>query len=215
MAFGPAFGRHRKETALLGRILVSYGELELSMALLLGDVINNQQCALRTIFRIVGETARINVADALIRERMIRADLEDEYADTIGAVRYSVKLRNQYAHCHWTDAPRKRGLYFADLQEPAKAHEKFEFWHKHIDSALLWDQLCHMAYASDCLLAINLEYAARNRVGPDQNFAMPPKERQPPLHNPPLKYIPPWLSPDQKRRHKEHFRASKKGGRKR
>jgi hypothetical protein len=139
-AANPAIERHPFEALYIGSMLLAYGELELMVGTCLGWAIGSPDTALRTLFRIVGESSRIHVADSLMRDYYKQRRLGSPYANMIGAVRYCIKLRNQYAHCHWTDYPDYPGLFFTDLQEPARASESFEYWFHHVDDELLLKQ---------------------------------------------------------------------------
>jgi hypothetical protein len=189
MPLNPVFDRHPYEGTVVGRMLLNYGEIELMVGMLLGNALANQDTALRTMFRIVGESARISVADALMREAFIAAGFESEYADMIGAVRWCIKARNQYAHCHWADDSSDPGIFFSDLSEPAKASEGFDYWFRHVDVLLLNDQLAYFGYAGDCLTYVNFEFLLRKGTIPGHNAVMPPKRVQPNFYNPPEEHI--------------------------
>ncbi|HUC67231.1 MAG TPA: hypothetical protein VMA53_17455 [Stellaceae bacterium] len=207
MPLNPVFDRHVYEGITIGRMLLNYGEIELLIGMLLGNALESQDTALRTMFRIIGESARVSAADALMRETYKRAGLEAEYADMIGAVRWCIRARNQYAHCHWGDDERAPGIFFTELGEPAKATEGFEYWWRHVDIDLLTEQLAHFEYAGDCLAYVNFEFLHRRGKSKPHNAQMPPKRQQPNLHNPPELHIPPWLTEDERRRHIERTRA--------
>ncbi|HEY5237707.1 MAG TPA: hypothetical protein VIJ62_04940 [Rhizomicrobium sp.] len=215
MTLNPCFDRHPMEGLTAGRIVISYGEIELRVAMCLGSVIGDQEMAMRTLFRLLGESARINVADALMVKAFERESLKAEYADAIGATRFCLKLRNQFAHCHWADDPRtEKGVYFATLQESADNKEQFNYWFVHIDDPLLDEQWSYMQYAAECLDYINAEYLYRTKKTEAHAFLSPAKRTPPRLHNPPMTYIPPWLDEDQRRRHLEHFQRSEAGDQK-
>lgn len=118
MGISPAFDRYPEEAALAGRIVLSYGELELLVATCLATILPLPDTANRLMFRIIGERARILAADSLMYKMYQGSGLGGEYGIAIGAVRECAKIRNQYAHCHWTDHP-TAGLFFTDLQDPA------------------------------------------------------------------------------------------------
>jgi hypothetical protein len=169
--------------------------------------------ALRTMFRIMGESSRIQAADALMRAFYKKAGLESAYANAIGAVRHCIKIRNEHAHCHWSDYPNYDGLYFTELQDPARSAEDFEYWFLHVNLALLNEQKRFFDYAADYLRF--LEYRNQVRTGkmPDGVIQEPTKRAPPSLHNPPDKYIPPWLVGDKRQRHLERFQEQQEGDR--
>jgi hypothetical protein len=213
MPLNPVFDRNPVEGMLIGRMLLNYGEIELLVAMLLGNAIEEQNTALRMMFRIIGESSRIAAADALMRKAYKTRELEPEYADAIGAVRWCVKVRNQYAHCHWGDDPGTEGVFFTELGEPAKASEGFEYWFRHVDYALLAEQIAYFDYAGDCLSYVNFEYITRQGKIPGHTALMPSKRAPPSLHNPPALHIPQWLSPEQRQRHTERAQAEEAAAR--
>ncbi|MCF8706763.1 hypothetical protein [Rhizorhapis sp. SPR117] len=90
-----------EETAILGRILSGYGELEFDIAFLLQFALgDDRDVAFKSLFGIRGETARIDIADNLMRRRYKEVGLGDDYGEAIGSMRHCLKIRNQYAHCH-------------------------------------------------------------------------------------------------------------------
>jgi hypothetical protein len=207
MPLNPVFDRHPFEGIAIGRMLLNYGEIELMVGMLLGNAIDSQDVALKTMFRILGESSRVSAADALMQGAFKETGLAPEYADMIGAVRWCIRARNQFAHCHWGDDPRASGIFFTDLGESAKASQGFEYWFRHVDEHLLAEQLAYFDYAGDCLAYLNFEFLQRRGKIRGHSALMPPKRPQPNLHNPPEKHIPPWLSEDQRRRHIERTQA--------
>jgi len=61
----PALHRFPNEAARIGRIIAAFGELQFTLAICLGEVLNDQDTALRTIFRLASDRARIDTLDAL------------------------------------------------------------------------------------------------------------------------------------------------------
>src|SRR5262249_34360443 len=58
---------------------------------------------LKAMFRIRGETARINIGDALGHQFYDKLGLGADFEMAVRAMRYCLKIRNQYAHCNWDD----------------------------------------------------------------------------------------------------------------
>jgi hypothetical protein len=73
---------------------------------------------LKAMFRPRGETSRIDIADALGRHFYRDRGLGTEFEMGVSAVRYSLKIRNQYAHCVWYD-DKSGKLAFVNLEEVA------------------------------------------------------------------------------------------------
>jgi hypothetical protein len=63
------FDRFRREGDIIGRMILEYGDLEWSLCLLVSHVIGDLDIALKALYRSRGETQRIDIADALIRNR--------------------------------------------------------------------------------------------------------------------------------------------------
>ncbi len=106
MPLNPALDRYPAEAMTIGHCVLSYGELELMVALLLGNALRNRDAALRMMFRVVGESARIGAADAMMRDAYAGVGLAAEYAEAIGSVRFCIRVRNQFAHCHCKTRPK-------------------------------------------------------------------------------------------------------------
>src|ERR1700743_691858 len=95
----PIHSRFPKEMAVIGRLLVDYGELELdlmSCVQVLGDYDINS--TLKSMFRIRGETNRIDIADALGRVPYTAVKMQAEFDAVIAAMRQCLKIRNMYGH---------------------------------------------------------------------------------------------------------------------
>ncbi len=114
----PAFIHCPNEAAIIGRLLAGYGDLEFSLCHLVRWVIGDQDSAFKALFRTRGETQRIDIADALMRQRVIDAGHETAYGMTISNMRFCLKIRNQFAHCHWLVQPELE-LHFIDMEEQA------------------------------------------------------------------------------------------------
>jgi hypothetical protein len=135
MPLMPAFEHHPKEAAIIARILSGYGELEFMLAVCLGRIIRDQDVALKTYFRLKSESSRLDGLDPLLRAGFSAADLGGEYGCALGAMRYSLRIRNHFAHCHWGDTP--TDLFFTNLQDAADAAESFEYKWRHVDEPRL------------------------------------------------------------------------------
>ncbi len=199
----PAMHRHPQEAAIVGRILVAFGELEYMTVDGAGIVLGRREPVQRALYRLRNTSSRIDAADAFMRPIHADAGLGSEYDFMISAIRHCLRIRNQYAHCNWGDdqSPATAGLFFTDVQESAWATDGFDHHWKHVDVAILEQQEAHFVYAQDWIYYLGRELPFRTGTL-RENFFPKPLERAPaPLHNPPLLHIPPWLSADQKARH--------------
>ena len=182
MALVPAFAHYPNEAAIIGRLLVAYGEIEFIFALCLADAMNDIDTAMKVIFRMRNEGQRLDLIDALLRHKCDEIGLASQYADAFGAVCYCKRIRNQFAHCHW--AHDATGLFFANLEEAAKSTGKPIIQNRRITLALLQEHESYFEYASACLKFIDREFEVRGGRAKDNPYPMPAKRRQPNLHSP-------------------------------
>lgn len=117
-----AFDRFKREGDIVGRLVVEYGELEWDLCLLVSHVIQNLDTVLKAMYRSRGETARIDVADALARNQFPVGRLRTIYEQTIKQMRTCLKIRNQYAHTNWVRTATDE-LCFVKIEELAQSHD--------------------------------------------------------------------------------------------
>jgi hypothetical protein len=184
----PAFLKFPKEAAIIGRLLAGYGELEFDLCNCLAAILDEAPPiiratrAARTLFRIRGEEARIQIADSLMREKYEAADLLAAYEETISDVQWCRRLRNQYAHCHWTTSETE--LQFVQLDKAAKRSDpKMMLKKRSISETLLIEQEDFFAYTDECLWYLSKEYEKREGKIASQPW------RAPQGKVPPLAYI--------------------------
>jgi hypothetical protein len=174
-----------KEQELVGDMLLAYGQLEFDVARLIGFALpSGDDMAGRLLFRVNGEAARLDVADAILRPFFETVGISGQWGNALGALRYCKNVRNQYAHCQWhipdrqppelcfinldRDADSPDGtlhvqLYPTDLRLLKKQHEYFNY-------TILW------LYCLTC--------ACQRRAGQEVHVPSVPKSiPQPPLHN--------------------------------
>ena len=207
MPINPAFDDFPDEGFIVGKLVVSFGELELFCGLLAGDAIKNQDMALRAMYRSRSTSARIDLADVLMRGAFISVGLNDEYEEMLSAVPHSLSIRNQYAHCHW--APGQDGLFFADLEKAEKRAEEFIYDQRHVDLILLQKKECYFDYARSMLLFLQSELQIKSGNKKYHSGPCPAKQAPPSMYNPPDLHIPHWLSEDMKRQHLERAVGSR------
>lgn len=109
-----ALDHFKLEGDIIGRLVVEYGELEWSLCLLVSHVVKDLDLAVKTLYRSRGETQRVNLADALIRNR-IDPKAKQVYEETVARLRTCLKIRNQYAHTNWVRAAGDR-LCYVDIE---------------------------------------------------------------------------------------------------
>jgi hypothetical protein len=191
MPIMPVFLKYPGEAAIIGRLLAGYGELEFCLAECVSDHVHNNDAAFRLMFRTrLGETEKIRAADSLIRRPLAELGLATEYADAHGAIGWCVKVRNQYAHCHWTEQ-HKGGLAFAKLRDRYENATTKPVVEIPVDMTLLTAQEDYFCYTRDCLTFLHEETLLRIGRSKRHPFAMPSKRRQPLLHKPLTSPTPP------------------------
>lgn len=190
----PAFHRHPAEAASRGRLLAGYGEIEYGLAVCLGQTLSDHHSGLRTYFRLRSESSRIDTADALMRGPLGAIDLAGPWSESLGAIRWCLRIRNGFAHCHWADHHGYPGLFFTNLQDAADAAETFKEKYFHVDVAALELMEDFYGYTIELLDYTRQQHAIRTGLSRHHPFPRPTKLARPSLHNPPEEHIPPWLT---------------------
>jgi hypothetical protein len=164
--------------AIIGRLLVEYGELEL-------DLMNCVQVArkydlnstLKAMFRVRGETNRLDIADALGQEPYHTRGLATEFKQMMEAVRYCLKIRNKYAHAYWHDPSQGTELCYLSLEELAKEEvfvkDLMGLTFFFIDEPLLQQQEAYFKYAGDIITYVNHEGRLRAKEINSNPFPLP------------------------------------------
>lgn len=205
----PAFDRFTAEGTFVGRILASFGEIEVSVcrnaahATLLGDTL------MKALYGIRVTSTRIDTADRLMRPYFEQHGLLEDHQNAMDAVWHCLKIRNQYAHCNWGDH-HQAGLFFADLQVSANTDDFTHAW-RHVDVALLEQQFTYLGWTMEMLEFTHHEMAVKMRQIESHVWPKPTAPSPAPLHNPPGEHIPPWLSEDEKALHLARARATQGG----
>lgn len=183
----PAFQRFPEEGNIIGRLLAGYGELELELCFCVGAIRNDFDLAFKPMFRPRGETQRIQIADAIGREMYRQFKLGTQFEEAISAITYCLKIRNQYAHCHWTDNFGKE-LGFVQLEAPAKGHKPvgnvFQIKIQNLDLGLLQEQESYFVYTRHCLRFLYSEIMSRAGKYTKNPFPSPKKVKRPTLCRP-------------------------------
>jgi hypothetical protein len=175
-----------KEMAVIGRLLVDYGELEV-------DLMNCVQvgrafdlnATLKAMFRVRGETNRIDVADGLGRVAYVAVNLASEFDAMITAIRQCLRFRNKYAHAIWHDPDQGRHLCYVSLEELAKEADEVRdlaaLTFFYIDEDLLLKQEHFFEYARSLINYVNFEGQA-NRAGLKRQYPVPKPMAPPPFY---------------------------------
>jgi hypothetical protein len=175
MPLMPAFHRRKKDAGAVGRLITGYGELELLLAMCAGAVVASrhkplpnhnrvqhrtryENLTIKRMFRIRGESNRINLAKKLMFKSFDREGMKAEYLDLMSAMQGCMRIRNTFAHCHWYQS-KKRGLFFVDLEEASRKQGPLKYQVRHASAKTLnqleayfwntieWLGYLHEAYA--------------------------------------------------------------------
>jgi hypothetical protein len=198
----PAFQRHPIEASLVGRIVVHFGELEVSFCQHNAMALDTYVPLMKALYSLKATSARIAFMDGLIRNMYLGHNLGAEYDISISMVRYCLQIRNLFAHCNWADDPTGAypGLFYADLQDAAKTPDLRLDW-KHVDATLLQKLEDYFAETMEWLTYLRHELSVRQQRLSSHVWPRPSELDQPPLHNPASQHIPPWLALDQQSQH--------------
>ena len=197
----PAFDRFPKEAQIVGRILSSFGELELTVchsahsAMQLGDM-----RIFKALYKLRATSSRIDIADALMAPVYDLHGLQAPYDIALKMVRECLRLRNQYAHCNWADGQDGSGLFFADAQTSAE-NENFDHFYKHVDLPLLQFQFLYFSASLEWLRYVDSQLAIKQGKKGVPDWPAPLMLDPPPPHNPPSQHVPPWISADAQAAH--------------
>lgn len=180
----PALDDFPIEASCIGRLLASYAVLEIDLMYCVNASVKNFDTVLKVMFRTRGESARIDSADALARHKYHALGHGSRFEQTIGDVKYCVKIRNEYAHCVWHNA-NDGHLTYLNIEKLAKRNEKITSlsnptltYHK-VDLNLLRDQVRFFENTSKTLKWLNFQAAA---TANGQALATPHQIQRPPLH---------------------------------
>jgi hypothetical protein len=208
-----AFDRHPVEALGVGKILASFGELEVMFCALAGEALGMQDTILRTLYRLGATSARIQTADTLTRPLYASFGIGDDYRIAYTMTMKCLAIRNQFAHCNWCDddAHPEVGLFYADLREAAKSDAEMEYSWKHTDFTVLAGLEGYFALTMEWLRWVQHEMRVKQGRLQSHFWPKPPTQEPPPSHNPPSLHIPPWLDTDQKARHLAYALAAERG----
>lgn len=172
-----------REQELIGRMIMAYGELEFEVAHLMDYAVTfGKDTGPRILFRVNGEAARLDVADAILRPFFETMNLDGQWGNTLGALRYCKNIRNQYAHCNWKADPAKP-LYFMNLDRDANSPDgPLTLQLYPTDLALIQKQHEYFEHTLDWLFYLNCQSRKLLRIEAPEPVA-PKFVSKPPLHH--------------------------------
>jgi len=91
-----AFDKYSEEAKYIGLILAGYTDLEISLMNCVQVLLDDLDSVLKSMYRTRGETARINNADALGRQKYIELGLGNQFGAAKANVRYCKEIRALY-----------------------------------------------------------------------------------------------------------------------
>lgn len=206
----PAFHRYPAEAAIIGRLVVGFGELEYAIADLVGVITQDKMVSLKVIYTLRVTSARIDIAEIVLKRAYEQARAVEAFTETFAAVRHCLKIRNMYAHCNWGDdatGGRDGGLFYTNLQAAIDQPDGYPLPWRHVDVPLLELQENYFTYALE--LIRHLGGLARRPGFP--LWPSPLKLSPPSLHNPASQHVPAWLSEDHKAQHLAFALADEQG----
>jgi hypothetical protein len=156
-----------REAAIIGRLLISYTEIEFQLCLCVGMAGRDVAAAITELFSKRGETNRVRRADRLGRAQYADVGLGHEFDAAIDDMFLCVAIRNQYAHCIWWHDNQIGQLAFAHMEEAAQPGgsdpDIRNLTFHHVDEDLLREQECFFFAAQDGFRYLN--YKRRQLVG--------------------------------------------------
>jgi hypothetical protein len=181
------FENFPKEKALIGEMLIAYGEIEFVITRMLAAFFKDtgsEDTAARMFFRVKGEGPRLDVADAILRPQLKKFSLSGKWGNALGAARHCKTIRNQFAHCHWFLDQENKVLSFMNLDVDAASGEgemlvRFE----PIDLPLIEAQHQYFDYAIALLYFLDQEYRRKQGMKSAHDFSEPKSIPQPPTSN--------------------------------
>ncbi len=177
------------EASIIGRILAGYGELEFEFADCLKHFAHDMHSAFAALFRLRSESGRIQVADALIRGPIAALGLGTQYKDTYDAMLHCLKIRNQYAHCHWLE--HEGQLLFTMLEDAFDGPDTKSLTIRVASLPTLVAQEGYFDYTQRCFWFLSNETQRLKGRIREHPFAMPPKMQPAILHTKPTTPLPP------------------------
>lgn len=174
----PAFISYPEEAALLGSMIIGYGELELSFAHIAGIALKQKYAVLEACHSIRSEGARLKLIDALAHEVFAKEGLSSEYEATHRAMNFCLKVRNLYTHAQWGEL--ETGLNFTNPEEVFTRPLKPVRWTP-VSLELLEKQEAYFDNTRQWLLYLEAVLEARAKRRQSQ-WPRPQKMHQPILH---------------------------------
>lgn len=164
--------------------MIGYGELDLSFVHMSGLVLGQTFAVLDACHAVRSETARLDIAHALAGGAFKRANLETEYAHTHAAIRFCLKVRNQYTHSQWAEMEHR--LMFTNAERAFSQPMKALRWNL-VTLDLLRQQEAYFEHTRKCILTLITLLEQAQRGARRVPLTMPKALPQPSMHSQPPK----------------------------
>jgi hypothetical protein len=189
------FENHQAELAIIGKLVLAYGELEFAIMDVVRAVMGgNTEKAVKAMYRLKSESTRLELADALVAGDIRNKKFGGYWHEAYCALKTCKTIRNQYAHGQFIG---DNGLLrFGDMDEAANNKGKeFKIRMRPIHLSTLNSQLVYFEYAHHVLMwladQIRLESGQPRLIGPK---VPKPKKVAPPKFDSRGEERPPRLS---------------------
>ena len=171
--------QHPEERDLIGKIILAYGVLEVCLLECVRAALNDDiYTATRVLYRLKSESNRLEVADALVRHKMVEQNIGAAWEDAYGAYKLCKNIRNSYAHSTWISDP-DGTLRFGDLEKAGKtATGKSQINFRPLTRTILESQFGYFTHANHLMLWALDQYqkaAGLPRKLPDDQHVIKPK----------------------------------------
>jgi len=178
------FDNYPTEHKLIGDMLLAYGEIEFCLLSCISQALNDDtNTSTRILFRVRGESSRMEVADAILRPAYRKVGLEGKWSNAFGAAKHSKNIRNQYAHCHWQTMEDREGLFFINLDtEAASSIDNLQVTVVPLHLDLVRQQHQYFQYALACLYYLLSAYPPKVGREDKLKFPEPKSIPAPPLY---------------------------------
>lgn len=184
MTTNPVYRDYPNEMAIVGRLLVNYSDLEIGLMHCVSMVRADLDSTLKAMFRVRGETMRINIADALAHQEYLKLGLQDQFAQAIAATRFCLRIRNKFTHSYWHNP--LDGLCYVSLEDLADTDEVvanltgLDFFY--LDLGLLERHQAYFRYTDALLAFVNLEGQRLAGKAAAHTLRLPARLEPPPLY---------------------------------
>lgn len=165
-------------------MLAGYGELEIDLAALVGQMLGDDEQGIRILYRLRSEAQRLDVADAILANACKALELTGFYSTTYGAIKWCKNMRNTYAHCLWVE--RDGSLCYFDFETGARsATAEISVKTSPVSVPLLTEQAKYFHYTTECMQHLaHLHAKKTGRTSRLSTVATAPKQQPPPKrHN--------------------------------